>query len=130
MALVLSACSSMTVESDFNAGTDFSRYKAFAFISDTPLLQTQTAPISPLFEGRAMRAAQGALSAKGYEFVHDRANADFVVSFTFGGRHELRVINYPSQYRGPATWSWGAPYHTEVGVRNYTEGTLARHFRR
>ena len=124
-ALALGACSSMTVESDFNAGTEFSSYKTFAFISDTPLLKAQTAPISPLFEGRVMRAAQGALSAKGYEFLDDRESADFVVSFTIGGRDKLRVTNYPSQYRGPAAWTWGAPYHTEVDVRNYTGGTLA-----
>ena len=124
-ALVLSACSSITAESNFNAGTDFSNYKSFAFISDTPLLVGQTAPISPFFEGRAMRAAQGALSAKGYEFVDDRENADFVVSFTIGGREKLRVTNYPSQPHGPADWRWGGPIHTEVDVRNYTEGTLA-----
>ncbi|MDB2378454.1 DUF4136 domain-containing protein [Luminiphilus sp.] len=125
VTLALSACSSMTVESDFNAGTDFSSYKTFAFISDKPLLTVYNAPISPLFEGRVMRAVQDDLSAKGYEFVDDRENADFVVSFSIGGRDELRVSNYPSQYRGPTTWTWGAPYYTEVDVTNYTEGTLA-----
>ena len=125
MALALSACSSMTVQSDFNAGTDFSSYKTFAFISDKPLLTVYNAPISPLFEGRVMRAVQDELSAKGYEFVADRENADFVVSFSIGGRDELRVSNYPSQYRGPTSWTWGAPYYTEVDVSNYTEGTLA-----
>lgn len=124
-ALALCACSSLTVESDFNAVTDFSSYKSFAFISDTPLLTAQKARISPLFEGRVMRAVEDALSAKGFEFVDDRMNADFAVSFSIGARDELRVTSYPSQYRSPAAWTWGAPYHTEVDVRNYTEGTLA-----
>ena len=125
IAVTLSACTSMTVESDYDPGTDFSNYKTFAFISDKPLLMAQTAPISPLFEGRAMNAAQAALTAKGFTFVEDRKDADFVVSFTMGARDKIRVNNYPVHYRGPTPWEWGAPYHTEVDVRNYTEGTLA-----
>ena len=124
-ALALCACTSLTVESDFNAVTDFSSYKSFAFISDTPLLTAQKAQISSLFEGRVMRAVEDALAAKGYEFVDNRMNADFAVSFSMGARDALRVTSYPTQYRGTAVWTWGATYHTEVDVRNYTEGTLA-----
>ena len=72
-----------------------------------------------------MNAAQAALIAKGFTFVEDRKDADFVVSFTMGARDKIRVNNYPVHYRGPTPWEWGAPYHTEVDVRNYTEGTLA-----
>lgn len=115
----------MTVESDFSKDANFAGYKTFAFISDKPLLMAQTAPVSPLFEGRAMNAAQDALTNKGFEFVDNRENADFVVSFTMGARDKIRVTNYPSTYRGPTAWQWGAPYHSEVDVRNYTEGTLA-----
>ena len=125
LLLLNAACSSITTESDYRADADFSTYKTFAFISDKPLLMAQTAPVSPLFEGRAMTAARDELTNKGFQFVENREQADFVVSFTLGARDKIRVTNYPSSYRGPGGWTWGAPYHNDVDVRNYTEGTLA-----
>ena len=123
--VAMGACSSMTVESDFNRDADFASYKTFAFISDNPVLIAGNVPVNPLFEGRAMNAAQAELTRKGFQFVSDRETADFVVSFTLGARDKIRVTNYPSSYHGPARWQWGAPYYSEVDVRNYTEGTLA-----
>ena len=35
------------------------------------------------------------------------------------------MTSYPSTYRGVYRGGWGAPYHSEVDVRNYTEGVLA-----
>jgi hypothetical protein len=125
IVMALSACSSMTVDSDFNRETNFADYKTFAFISDQPLLLAGNVPISPLFEGRAMNAAKEALTSNGFEFVTDRENADFVLSFTLGARDKIRVTNYPPSYRHPAHRGWGAPYYSDVDVRNYTEGTLA-----
>jgi hypothetical protein len=122
-AFALAGCSTVSVNSDYDRGTDFSQYRTFSFISDSPLLMSETLPVSPLFEGRAIRAIQTALVAKGYRYVDDRAQADFVVSFTLGARDQIRVTSYPSTYRG--NWRWGGVYHQDVDVRNYTEGTLA-----
>lgn len=124
-AILLSGCSTLAVDSDYNEAVDFSTYRTFSFISDNPLLKSETAPISPLFEGRVMTATRNELTKKGYEFIEDRENADFVVSFTLGAREKIQVNNYPASYRGPGGWAWGAPYYTEVDVRDYLEGTLA-----
>lgn len=127
LLVVVAGCSSISVESDFSEQVDFSTYKTFAFISDKPLLMAQTTPVNPLFEGRTMAAVKAELIAKGFEFSDNRESADFVVSFTLGARDKIRVNSYPDSYRGVGAgrWGWGAPYHTEVDVRNYTEGTLA-----
>ncbi|MEM1436837.1 MAG: DUF4136 domain-containing protein [Pseudomonadota bacterium] len=124
-ALVLGGCSSLAVDSDHDESANFSSYKTFAFISDSPLLMAKTVPISPLFEGRVMNATRAELTNKGYEFIEDREAADFVVSFTLGAREKIQINNYPASYRGPGGWPWGAPYYTEVDVRDYLEGTLA-----
>lgn len=127
LLLLSAACSSISTESDFDAGTDFSNYKTFAFISDSPLMVAQAEPLSPLFEGRVMTATRNELTNKGFEFIENRDEADFVISITMGSRDKIRVNSYPTTYRGgPGGWGWGAPYYnTEVDVRNYTEGTLA-----
>ena len=126
MALGAVGCSSLDVHSDFNESFDFSTYQSFGFISDKPLLFAETAPVNPLFEGRLLRATRDALESKGYRFVDDREQADFVVSFTIGARDKIKVTSYPTTYRGYSRrLGWGGAYYNEVDVRNYTEGTLA-----
>jgi hypothetical protein len=123
-AALLSGCTGMSVNSDYDDSRDFSSYRTFSFISDHPLLMSQTAPVNPLFEGRVMTAIRDTLTAQGMRYVDDRKNADVVVSFTLGARDKIQVTSYPTAYRG--AWGWGGSYHHEnVDVRNYTQGTLA-----
>ena len=119
LLLLSAACSSISTQSDFDAGTDFSNYKTFAFISDSPLIVAQAEPVNPLFEGRVMTATRNELTNKGFQFVENRDQADFVISFTMGSRDKIRVNSYPSTYRGgPGGWGWGAPYYnTDVDVQ-------------
>lgn len=119
---------------DYDASANFKDYRRFAFISDNPLIVAEgTGPISPMLEGRIMRAIEETLSRKGYEKVA-REDADFGVSFTVGSREKIRVDSYPEPFRG--SWGWGVGYYgTHVGmgvgsrasvdVKQYTEGVLA-----
>jgi hypothetical protein len=121
----LAGCATpVRVQSDFDAAADFSGFQTFNFISDKPLLVATVEPVSPLLQGRLIDATRKALTNKGYRYVADREQADFVVSFTIGQRDKIRVDSYPSSY-SRASWQWGAPYHTEVDVTTYTQGTLA-----
>lgn len=124
LGLLMSGCSSLDVQTDFNESFDFSTYQSFSFISDDPLIFAETAPVHPLFEERLLRATRDALELKGYQFVDDREQADFVVSFTLGALDKLQVSS-STTYRG---FSPGVGredrYDEEVDVRNYTEGTL------
>ena len=122
----VSGCSSLRVNSDFDSSADFGSYQTYSFISKNPLLVADMAATSPLLEGRLMAATRTELGAKGYRFVDNPENADFVVSFTLGARDKIRVNSYPASYgRGAYYGGWGTPYYNEVDVRNYTEGTLS-----
>ena len=125
LGLLSIGCSSLDVQTDFTESFDFSTYRSFSFISDEPLLFSETAPVHPLFEERLVRATRDALELKGYQFVEDREQADFVVSFTIGARDQLQVSS-STTYRG---FSPGVGredrYDEQVEVRNYAEGTLA-----
>ena len=130
--LFLGACSSSPVTTDFDNTVDFTGYKTYAFISDSPLMRApDTPPGSPLLQGRLMKATDAILMAKGYSKVDDPETADFTVAFTVGARDKVQVNSYPEPYRPYyGAWGWGAPYYAGVGaqsvdVRQYTEGTLA-----
>lgn len=131
LALILSACSSSPVRTDFDRSVDFSTFSTFAFISDSPLMLEQGTPsVSPLLEGRLKSATEELLTSKGFSKYGNPEAADFTVAFTVGSREQLKVTSYPEPYR-PAfgAWRWGGAYYmgagTDVDVRQYTEGTLA-----
>jgi len=132
---VLSGCASTFEASyDHDPDNDFSKYQSFAWISKNPMkVGKSVGAINPLLEPRIMSALENALVAKGYEYVIEPKNADFVLSFTIGSREEISVSSYPSMSAGygrayPGHWGWGGMYYgggTETRVREYTEGMLA-----
>lgn len=119
------SCTTTRVHSDFDPAVDFGRYTTFSWISDRPLIRPRGQDgmyVSPLDMQRIRSAIQSELTARGYRFLDDNRNVDFVVSFTVGARDKIDVDAYPAPYRGP--WRW--PYYGDaVRVHTYTEGLLA-----
>jgi len=135
-ALMLGACAStFKATHDHDVGHNFSNYQTFAWLSKNPMKVGKgiNTP-NPLLEPRIMSALEKALVAKGYQYVNEAKNADFVLSFTIGSREEIKVDTYPSMSAGyggayPSHWRWGGAYYgyssTETSVRQYTKGMLA-----
>lgn len=133
--LLISGCASTFEASyDHDPAINFSSYQTFAWISKNPMKVGQSVgAVNPLLEPRISSALEKALVAKGYKYVIEPKNADFVVSFTVGSREEIRVDSYPSMSAGygtayPGHWGWGSRYYgggMETQVRQYTEGMLA-----
>lgn len=124
--LGISSCASLRAGSDYYAEADFSGYRSFAWVADSPLIESESerVEISQLNIRRVREAIERQLSAKGFDLVSDLAAADFGVSFTVGARDAIRVDDYPVFYRG--RWRWGPPYYwPNVDVYMYTEGMLA-----
>lgn len=117
-----SGCESITAKSDFDEQFDFRPYRTFSWISDRPMLAV-SAEVNPLAQTRIQRAITNTLTSKGYQFTPDRNAADFVIAFTVGSRQQVKVNTYPAGFHRP--YRWGAPYYTEVDVRQYTQGRLA-----
>lgn len=126
-ALLLAACATLRVGSDYDRSADFTHYHRFAWMP--PHTNPYDFP-NPLVVQRAHDAIQAALSAKGYQQVSAPAQADFVVDFTIGSHERTDVRSYPAPYAGPWLWGrsywWGAPYWgSEVDVHQYREGALS-----
>lgn len=131
LSLLTGCASTFNATYDHDKANDFSNYQSFAWISKNPMKigQTVRAP-NLLLEPRIMSALEKTLVAKGYQYVMEPKNADFVVSFTVGSREQIKVDSYPSMAagygRGHQHWGWGGRYYgTETEVSQYTEGMLA-----
>ena len=134
LALLAGCASTFEASYDHDPANDFTNYQSFAWISKNPMKVGKGVNIAnPLLEPRITSTLEKALAAKGYKYVIEPKNADFVVSFTVGSREEIKVDSYQSMSAGygmghPGHWGWGGMYYgysTETKVRQYTEGMLA-----
>ena len=123
--LMLGGCAAkLTAKHDTNPDVDMSQYRTFSWISDKPHIGMPGRPPNPLNSQRIMQAITSELGEKGYNFVREPAEADFVVSFTTVARDKVTVEAYPVTYRRAR---FNSPLYsaTAVSTRDYLEGTLA-----
>jgi hypothetical protein len=125
VSLLLAACASLKVGSDFDRTNNFSGYRSFAWMP-----REHHGTDNPLVAQRALDAIQADLTRKGFSHVEEAAAADFVVDFTIGAHERTDIQSYPAPYAGPWIWGypdwWGYPYWgSEIDVRTYREGTLS-----
>lgn len=136
LAHALNGCTvTPQVFSDFDGSQSFTDYQTFAWISDQPMTVAGSRGPSPIVAERLEAAIKDTLQSKGYRFVTEKEQADFVVSFTVGARDQLQIREREViDYYGPH-WRWGYDYfgvvyprgfpRTEVTTRQYVEGSLA-----
>ena len=125
---LLSGCATINTGSHFDETADVRSYQSFSWIENDPLISVDsTIPVSALAKSMIKTAIRDELTEKGYTFVEDRDEADFVVAYTIGTRENIRVDSYPVEYRG--RWGWHVPYtyydYREVSAHSYTKGTLS-----
>lgn len=128
LGALLTSCASIRTGSHQDESVSFSQYRTFAWIADNPLIlgAGEQPPISPLSQKKITQAIEDELSNKGFTYLADPDQADFVLSYTLGTRERIDATSYPSAYSGD--WGWHLHgryyYQTEVVHRSYTEGTL------
>lgn len=126
---LLAGCAAISTGAHYDETTDFGAYKTFSWIDEEPYIAAREGAdttVSPLTQAKIQKAIRAGFEAKGYEFVVQRDNADFVVAYTVGARQEISVDSYPAPYYG--AWGWhvrGSHYYVhEVTTHSYTKGTL------
>jgi len=118
-------CESISTTTDHDAAFNFSGYRTFSWISNSPLV-SRAPETSPLAEGRIENAVKSDLTQKGFVFVADPTKADFVIAFSVGSRQQVRVTSNPyAAGYGAGPYMWGRPYYQDIDVREYTQGRLA-----
>ncbi len=117
-SVLIAACTSARVTSDFDRRVYFNHYHTYAWVP-----RSHEGGHNPLASRFAMESIDAELQKKGFVLASDPATADFEVDFTIGARERLDVNAYPVAYRGP--WGWGYGYYgSQVDVRRYREGSL------
>lgn len=120
--VVLAACTTTAtttphVVSDYERNAQFSTFHNFALMA-RPQANIQSA----LVEQRTYDAIRAELTSKGFTYVSDPAQADFVVDFSVGTQDRLDPKSYPTNFVSP--WDPGA-WGNEADIRWYQQGSLA-----
>lgn len=135
VCILLSACvSNPHVYSDYDKDNSFTSYKTFSWVSVPPLVAVGDFPISKEIEAKATNTIRSQLSSKGFTFVDDPEQADFVVAYTLGARDGVRAYESDSTiYENKDNWLWGKQYHSHYFdlvlnddlSRRYIKGVIA-----
>lgn len=127
--LFQAGCATISTGAHLDESANFSQYQKFSWIDEEPLIvgaESTGIPISPLTQQKIKDAIRGGFEERGFEFVEDEEQADFVVAYTIGTRQEISIHSYPDPYHGD--WGWhvrGSRYYvSEVSAHTYTKGTL------
>lgn len=117
-SVLLAACTTLRVSSDFDHQTSFANYHTYAWLP-----REHARSQNPLAVRHAQEAIDAEMQRKGYALTADLGEADFVVDFTLSAKERLDVQSYPALYRGP--WIWGRGYYgNQIDLRTYREGSL------
>lgn len=123
--LLLTACVTQHVGSDYDRSATFSGFHRFVWLP-----REQHGSQNPLIVQRAHDAIEAELTRQGFVHVEDPSAADFAVDFTIGAHERIDVQSYPGPdiipYAGADAQWWGYRYWgNQIDVRKYREGILA-----
>jgi hypothetical protein len=134
VAIGCTSLDDLSVGYDKNPKVDTKHYKNFSWLKKDKIL-TKNVDVDPVMRLRIEDAIENAFIDKGYRFISDSENADFVISYTIGSRARIEMNTYPTSYT--KYFNWGTGYYgqrayygvTTVGTESefdtYTEDKLA-----
>jgi len=126
LALLLAACSSVQVSTDYDPGTDFTVLKTYAWLARKAGATGDPRTDSTLLNERIRNAVEAQLAERGFEKVAS-ARADFLVAYHTGVQRKIDVDTvYRGYGYGAGNWGWGAGHDTMV--YEYDQGTLLLDF--
>lgn len=120
--VILTACSTISVRSDYDHSYDFSKYKTYRWSVESELNRRDALKKNPLVEKRVHSSIDRELQAKG--FIHKEAGeVDFVVVAHAGVKEKMHIDQYSGGRYG---WyhPWWGPYGGYTNISYYKEGTL------
>jgi hypothetical protein len=132
IAALLAGCSGISVNQDFQPGTDFAPYQEYAWMTNQRPPAGNDQQSSQLLDQRIRSAVESELQTKGYRLVA-ADQADFFVGYQllFEDEVSYQTVN---DYWGPG-WGYGGYYGAGVGTvssrttqTTYTNGTFVLDF--
>ena len=130
LLLFCTACSGISVNTDFNPAYDFTQFKTYRWVDDGTAPSTDTRINNDLIIDRVRSAVEANLAARGFVQADDKA-ADFQISWHGAIERKLRAdtidhfyspYGYGALYRDPF-WAGGSTMRTTT-VREYEVGSI------
>lgn len=116
--VVLSACSSVRVSSDFDREADFASYKKYSFTKEA-----QELPVNDINRKRVLDAISNELAAKGFT-TSDQPDVWIDLKVKAEQKETASTTSTPYYGRGYG-YRWGGGFSTtEINIDQYVEGTL------
>lgn len=127
-------CATVSVQTEFDARTDFAKFKTYDFVTSVPGQEQAPAVRNPVVRQWINAAVERELAARGLGRAATGVRPDFLVAYHAWGKTKIEVSQYGyGYYPGPYYYGYGMyPYGAASGVvtdvREYKEGTFVLDF--
>jgi hypothetical protein len=117
--IIITACSSLDITSDYDPSQDFSKYKTYRWAKMKERHKDDLLAKNIRLWKRVQSAVDKSLKEKGFEKL-DRGKPDFIVFIHAGVQQRMNVYHHGAYRYG----GWWDPYGGYTTVSNYKQGTL------
>lgn len=119
LVIVLTSCSSVRVNQDYDKNVDFSQYKTYAYHK----AGVDKVEISDLDKKRILRSIDEVLAAKGFT---KSETPDLLINFFTKEREQVDVNQFNMGWGYGWGWGWNPwmMWGNNTTINRYTEGTL------
>jgi len=119
IVFLYTACSSISVKTDYNPSVDFSTYKTYRWVDFKKMNDDQLAK-NLLLRNRIIFAVDEELKKKGF-ILSEADDVDFIIVVHGSKEERMNISNWTGIYRYDP---WMGPDGSNVDVSYYEQGTL------
>ncbi|MDX2320273.1 MAG: DUF4136 domain-containing protein [Moritella sp.] len=130
-SLLLTACSSVKVSTDYDQDADFTALKHFNWLPQSAKIEKESVYLNNrIMDVRLTKAIDKQLVAQGFSFS---TAPDFYVNYNITSEKKTDIRSYDNYSGYGPSWGWGVGYghrgmslsaHTETRVDEYQQGSL------
>ncbi|GIC77962.1 DUF4136 domain-containing protein [Moritella sp. F3] len=130
-SLALTACSSVSVSTDYDQSADFSELKGFNWLPESAVVEKESAYLNNrIMDERITKAINKQLVEQGFKFA---STADFYINYSITSEKKTDIRSYDNYSGYGPSWGWGVGYghrgmslsaHTETRIDEYQQGSL------
>ncbi|MGZ3481275.1 MAG: DUF4136 domain-containing protein [Myxococcaceae bacterium] len=122
--LVLAACSSVKVQTEYDRAANFKGYQTYAYIAQQPGPEEAPAVRDPRIREAVVRGVDAGLAAKGLKRTEPDQSPDLLVAVHGFATNRIDVQNYGYSYSTTPYGYYPGLSTPSVEVRQYRDGTL------
>jgi hypothetical protein len=124
LAVALTACSSIKVQTEYDKTTNFKGYRTYAWLPRAPGPEQAPPARDPRIREAVIKGIDGGLESKGLKKVEPDQSPDLLVAVHGWANSRIDVQSYGYTYAATPYGFYPAMARPAVDVREYRDGTL------